>query len=599
MEAIKKKMQMLKLDKENAIDRAEQAETEQKAAEDKCKQLEDELVGQQKKLKQTEDELDKYSEALKDAQEKLELSEKKAADAEGDVAGLNRRIQLVEEELDRAQERLATALQKLEEAEKAADESERGMKVIENRAMKDEEKMEIQEMQLKEAKHIAEEADRKYEEVARKLVILEGELERAEERAEVAECKASDLEEELKNVTNNLKSLEAQSEKYSEKEDKYEEEIKVLSDKLKEAETRAEFAERTVAKLEKSIDDLEVLGRDFLLLTYNLLMTTKDKLDAMAVPLPNDSSNAAFDWFNEFQRSCILKNGIVPEWFHGIISRKAAEDMLMCKPPGYFLIRVSESRVGYTLSYRAEDRCRHFMIDVLPDNQYIIVGEKTHFSSLHDLVAFHRRNPILPYNDLLTVACEQGGNNNYAELLFPQKKDLNPGQDQPTKPIPKPRTIFTSKTPTDDTPPQLPPRACLPNRPQAAAEADRFQGLMPVSSDRHHIPPDTPAEGRTQQKNQQPLKPVVMGLAQIKKKLKKNRSKEHMNEKTAQDQENASFSALESSNVNPKQLEENDYQEIPEKSTAEGHQASDGIPNFADRQLPLEYLNPPPFAPGY
>ncbi|RXM92745.1 Tropomyosin alpha-1 chain [Acipenser ruthenus] len=44
---------------------------------------------------------------------------------------------------------------------------------------------------------------------------------------------------------------------YSQKEDKYEEEIKVLTDKLKEAETRAEFAERTVAKLEKSIDDLE------------------------------------------------------------------------------------------------------------------------------------------------------------------------------------------------------------------------------------------------------------------------------------------------------------------------------------------------------
>lgn len=69
--------------------------------------------------------------------------------------------------------------------------------------------------------------------------------------------KCGDLEEELKNVTNNLKSLEAASEKYSEKEDKYEEEIKLLSDKLKEAETRAEFAERTVSKLEKSIDDLE------------------------------------------------------------------------------------------------------------------------------------------------------------------------------------------------------------------------------------------------------------------------------------------------------------------------------------------------------
>jgi len=39
MEAIKKKMQMLKLDKENAIDRAEQAEIDKKGAEDKCKQV--------------------------------------------------------------------------------------------------------------------------------------------------------------------------------------------------------------------------------------------------------------------------------------------------------------------------------------------------------------------------------------------------------------------------------------------------------------------------------------------------------------------------------------------------------------------------------
>lgn len=69
--------------------------------------------------------------------------------------------------------------------------------------------------------------------------------------------KCGDLEEELKIVTNNLKSLEAQADKYSTKEDKYEEEIKLLEEKLKEAETRAEFAERSVAKLEKTIDDLE------------------------------------------------------------------------------------------------------------------------------------------------------------------------------------------------------------------------------------------------------------------------------------------------------------------------------------------------------
>lgn len=80
MDAIKKKMQMLKLDKENALDRAEQAEADKKAAEERSKQLEDELVALQKKLKGTEDELDKYSESLKDAQEKLELADKKATD---------------------------------------------------------------------------------------------------------------------------------------------------------------------------------------------------------------------------------------------------------------------------------------------------------------------------------------------------------------------------------------------------------------------------------------------------------------------------------------------------------------------------------------
>lgn len=39
MEAIKKKMQMLKLDKENVLDRAEQAEAEQKQAEERSKQV--------------------------------------------------------------------------------------------------------------------------------------------------------------------------------------------------------------------------------------------------------------------------------------------------------------------------------------------------------------------------------------------------------------------------------------------------------------------------------------------------------------------------------------------------------------------------------
>ncbi|TRY56710.1 hypothetical protein DNTS_012974 [Danionella cerebrum] len=281
MDAIKKKMQMLKLDKENALDRAEQAETDKKAAEERSKQLEDDLVALQKKLKATEDELDKYSEALKDAQEKLELAEKKATDAEGDVASLNRRIQLVEEELDRAQER---------------------MKVIENRALKDEEKMELQEIQLKEAKHIAEEADRKYEEVARKLVIVEGELERTEERAELNEGKCSELEEELKTVTNNMKSLEAQAEKYSAKEDKYEEEIKVLTDKLKEKLKYKAISE----ELDHALNDMTSIQ------TFNLLPVPPPSADAESyvrvIRVKMEGDAAPRNIFRESKAGYVLSN---------------------------------------------------------------------------------------------------------------------------------------------------------------------------------------------------------------------------------------------------------------------------------------------------
>ncbi len=39
-------------------------------------------------------------------------------------------------------------------------------------------------------------------------------------------------------------------------------------------------------------------------------------------------------------------------WFHGIITRQESEDLLRNTPSGTFLVRVAESRFGYSLSHK-------------------------------------------------------------------------------------------------------------------------------------------------------------------------------------------------------------------------------------------------------
>merc|ERR1719187_512272 len=102
-----------------------------------------------------------------------------------------------------------------------------------------------------------EDADKKYAEVQTKLAPVEGALERAEERAETGEIKIIELEEELRVVANNLKSLEVSEEKANQRESSYKVQIKTLTAKLKQAEGRAEFAEKSVQKLQKEVDRLE------------------------------------------------------------------------------------------------------------------------------------------------------------------------------------------------------------------------------------------------------------------------------------------------------------------------------------------------------
>ncbi|XP_023667480.2 myosin-IIIb [Paramormyrops kingsleyae] len=112
-------------------------------------------------------------------------------------------------------------------------------------------------------------------------------------------------------------------------------------------------------------------------------------------------------WFTETQARKVVVNGEFPCWFHGVITRRQAEDLMTDKPIGCFLIRLGQSRKGYTLTYRSKERCRHYMIEMQSNGKYVIVGEDRAHASLPDLVDYHTCNGIKPFMEFLTIPCGQ------------------------------------------------------------------------------------------------------------------------------------------------------------------------------------------------
>lgn len=108
--------------------------------------------------------------------------------------------------------------------------------------------------------------------------------------------------------------------------------------------------------------------------------------------------NAVIDWFHldEKDRKTVVNgsNGHAAIWFHGVISRMDAEKLLLDKPQGSYLVRVSEKVWGYTISYRASDRCKHFLIDATGDHYSFLGSNQLSHNSIVDLVNYHKDNSI-------------------------------------------------------------------------------------------------------------------------------------------------------------------------------------------------------------
>ncbi|XP_075061158.1 hematopoietic SH2 domain-containing protein homolog [Mixophyes fleayi] len=190
-----------------------------------------------------------------------------------------------------------------------------------------------------------------------------------------------------------------------------------------------------------------------------------------------EENKPSVKWFVETQSQWFLQNGI-PEWFHGVITRKDAEDLLKGKTPGCFLVRVGESRIGYSLSYRAADRYRHFMIDVLKDQQCKLSGDTRIYGTLEDLVMFHKQCPLYPYNEFLTHPCGQKTTSatDYEELFEHTKTFATPFQN--------PVNTFLSTTGTSGV--ILKP-SCPPVPPRRFQSSDAINSQMTNIS--HSLPP--------------------------------------------------------------------------------------------------------------
>lgn len=155
------------------------------------------------------------------------------------------------------------------------------------------------------------------------------------------------------------------------------------------------------------------------------LTVTSDALNSKKGVRRTDSTSSRehiIRWFQEEQlpRRAGFDNdqSRIAPWFHGIISRDDAENLLKEETPGHFLVRVSERILGYVLSYRCKDAFKHFLIDAT-EGCYMLLGDQLRFSTLAELVEYHKSEPItMSGGELLLHPCGQtAGNVDYADLF--------------------------------------------------------------------------------------------------------------------------------------------------------------------------------------
>ncbi|VDL62634.1 unnamed protein product [Hymenolepis diminuta] len=321
LETLKKKLLQFKTNV-NALNLEYERKQELlKEEKDKRDKAEAEVAALQRRIRLLEDDLESTDTRLTDATAKLEEASKAADESERFRRALQSRQVTDDSRIEQLQQRIQKTAKEAAEAER---------KYQENRTVADEERISSLEEQLKEFTFMAEDADRKYDEATQKLATAEDALSAAEKRVEDAEdrirsmehelraittnlktmelsestllgsllchgmrkCslqafnewsnwqrrKILDLEDELRIVGNNMKSLEISEQEAAQREEAYEENIRDLTERLKAASKQKQTYQATLEKLTKQLAEAEDRAQDAERLVHTL-QSDADRLE--------------------------------------------------------------------------------------------------------------------------------------------------------------------------------------------------------------------------------------------------------------------------------------------------------------------------------
>jgi len=257
IESIKRQLQNMKTQKEDAFDRAEKAEAKVAELLERREKQDEEKAGTVKRIQQLERDITDVNRDLDNSREKLEVAAKFAVQAEKDVMELQKKIQKIEEDIDVTETKLKEKTEEFNLTCHTGEDAERQRKTLENRYNTDLNRIAELEKKLAEAIKVAEISDKRYEDTAAKVSELENMLGEAEDRAESAEIKQVELQEECRVLHGVMKSLEASEQEAKQREENFAELMREYTQELKETEDRADLAERTCIKLQREVDRLE------------------------------------------------------------------------------------------------------------------------------------------------------------------------------------------------------------------------------------------------------------------------------------------------------------------------------------------------------